>query len=162
MDLEVKFKKAVKNARIPSRAKDSDAGYDLFACDRLVIQPMERKLVPLGICIEIPEGYYGRIAPRSGLALRDGIDVLAGVVDSGYRSEIGVVLINLNLPETIYGSSPSYNAYGQMFGSVFKFEINAGDRIAQLIIEKCHSVNWVDSELSESDRGAGGFGSTGV
>jgi dUTP pyrophosphatase len=100
--------------------------------------------VNTGIQIAIPEGYYGRIAPRSGLAVKHGIDVLAGVVDSGYRGEVGVVLQNLGLMD---------------------FEYREGDRIAQLIIEKCHDVEWEEVESEEdlvsSERGEGGFGSTG-
>ena len=92
--MEIKFKCLESNAKQPYRAKESDAGYDLFATESCVIQPMERKLVSVGISIEIPDGYYGRIAPRSGLAVKNGIDVLAGVVDSGYRDCLKVVLIN--------------------------------------------------------------------
>ena len=89
----------------------------------------------------IPKGYYGRIAPRSGLALRDGIGVLGGVVDSGYRGEIGVILINSGSRD---------------------FDFYKGDRVAQLIIEKCHDIEWEECDnLDDSDRGEGGFGSTG-
>ncbi len=162
MNLDVKFSKVTKNAVIPTRAKQSDAGYDLYACDRAVIAPMERRVVPIGLCIEIPEGYYGRIAARSGLAVKKGVDILAGVIDSGYRDEVGVVIINLNLPETLFSNNAALNTFDKMFGSGVKFEIRPGDRIAQLIIEKCYSVNWIESKLSESDRGLGGFGSSGV
>ena len=96
---------------------------------------------PTGISISIPRGYYGRVAPRSGLALRDGIDVLAGVIDAGYRGEVGVILIN--------------------FGDK-SFAFRKGDRIAQLIIEKCHEVEWQEvDELNGTARGDDGFGSSG-
>ena len=139
--MKIKIKKINTDGRVPTRAKSSDAGYDLYSTVDMPITPTARQLVPTGIAIEIPEGYYGRIAPRSGLAVRAGIDILAGVVDSGYRNEIKVVMINL----------------GEGLVSV-----NKGDRIAQLIIEKCHDVEWEEvNELSDSDRGEGGFGSSG-
>ena len=139
--MKIKIKKINPDGKVPTRAKSSDAGYDLYSTADMPITPTARQLVPTGIAIEIPEGYYGRIAPRSGLAVRAGIDILAGVVDSGYRNEIKVVMINL----------------GEGLVSV-----NKGDRIAQLIIEKCHDVEWEEvNELSDSDRGEGGFGSSG-
>ena len=139
--MKIKIKKINPDGKVPTRAKSSDAGYDLYSTVDMPITPTARQLVPPGIAIEIPEGYYGRIAPRSGLAVRAGIDILAGVVDSGYRNEIKVVMINL----------------GEGLVSV-----NKGDRIAQLIIEKCYDVEWEEvNELSDSDRGEGGFGSSG-
>ena len=139
--MKIKIKKINPVGKVPTRAKSSDAGYDLYSTVDMPITPTARQLVPTGIAIEIPEGYYGRIAPRSGLAVRAGIDILAGVVDSGYRNEIKVVMINL----------------GEGLVSV-----NKGDRIAQLIIEKCYDVEWEEvNELSDSDRGEGGFGSSG-
>lgn len=139
--MKIKIKRLRPDGRVPTRAKNSDAGYDLYSTADLPITPTSRELVPTGIAIEIPEGYYGRIAPRSGLAVKAGVDILAGVIDSGYRDEVKVVMINL----------------GQGLVS-----INKGDRIAQLIIEKCHDVEWEETEeLSDSDRGEGGFGSSG-
>ena len=95
--MEIKIQKLHPRAKTPTRQKKWDAGYDLYSCDTLSISPMERKIVPVGIALEIPMGYYGRIAPRSGLAAKKGVDVLGGVIDSGYRDEIKVILINLNL-----------------------------------------------------------------
>lgn len=139
--MKIKIKRLKPDGRIPTRAKSSDAGYDLYSTVDLPITPTARELVSTGIAIEIPKGYYGRIAPRSGLAVKAGVDILAGVVDSGYRNEVKVVMINL----------------GQGLVS-----INKGDRIAQLIIEKCHDAEWEEvKELSDSDRGEGGFGSSG-
>ena len=159
--MDIKIKKLSKSAIIPSRANDSDAGYDLYATHDMVIGPMEKLVVPTGISVEIPNGYYGRVAPRSGLAVKSSIDVLAGVVDSGYRGEIGVVLINLNLPEVLFNSNKKSTAYESAFGSRNKFSISKGDRIAQLIIEKCHEIRWIESELSDSERGQDGYGSSG-
>ena len=83
--MNIKIKKINSRARIPTQATDGDAGYDLYAVRDMVIPPLSREIVPTGIQIEIPKGYYGRVAPRSGLAVKKGIDVLAGVIDSGYR-----------------------------------------------------------------------------
>lgn len=155
--IPVKFVKLNNLAIVPSNQKTGDAGYDLYATQNLKIKPMMRALVSTGLAIEIPEGYYGRIAPRSGLAVKNGIDVLAGVVDSSYRGEVKVVLINLNFDLNVY-----QNPMTQIAGSIFDFTIKPGDRIAQIIIEKYHTVSWQQAEtLSQSDR-EGGFGSTGV
>tara|TARA_Y100001963_G_scaffold129009_1_gene183853 strand:- start:475 stop:957 length:483 start_codon:yes stop_codon:yes gene_type:complete len=160
--MDIKIKRLNALSVLPTRANESDAGYDLYSCKDMVIPPMERAIVKTGIAIEIPEGFYGRIAPRSGLAVKKGIDVMAGVIDSGYRDEIGVVLVNLNLPEVLFNQNNQVSAYESAFGSMQKFSISAGDRIAQLIIEKCHNINWVEEKLSESERGTGGFGSSGA
>ncbi len=128
-------------AKMPVRAKSGDAGYDLCCVDSFTLAPGARKVVGTGVRVAISPGYYGRIAPRSGLAVKHGVDVLAGVVDSGYRDALGVVLIN-------FGSEPVAFA--------------AGDRIAQLIIERCHAVDFIACDaLPESERGTGGYGSTG-
>ena len=154
----IKYSKLHPDGKEPFRANDSDAGYDLFSTEYATLEPFQRKLISTGINIEIPEGFYGRVAPRSGLACKKGIDVMAGVIDSGYRGEIKVLLINLNFEG--YNLQP--NAFEAMFGSANRIEIKPGDRIAQLIIEKCHAVEWKTMEtLEESQRGEGGFGSSG-
>ena len=156
--MEIKYSKLHLHAKEPFRANTSDAGYDLFSTDYVTLEPFQRKLISTGINVEIPEGFYGRIAPRSGLACKKGIDVMAGVVDSGYRGEVKVLLINLNFEG--YNLKPS--AFEAMFGSANKIEIKQGDRIAQLIIEKCHNVEWKAMQtLEESQRGEQGFGSSG-
>jgi dUTP pyrophosphatase len=128
-------------AKIPSQAHSGDAGYDLSAVKDLLLLPGQRQVVPTGLILEIPVGYYGRIAPRSGLAVKQGLDVLAGVIDASYRNEIGVVLINL-------GDEP--------------IVIKTGDRIAQLIIENCQAADFqISSQLSATERQLGGFGSSG-
>jgi len=142
----MKIKLLHENAKVPLRANPEDAGADLFSVEDCSIGPGERKIIPTGISVKLPEvvgsgGYYGRIAPRSGLAAKNGIDVLAGVIDSTYTGEIKVVLLNT----------------GDKV-----FEIKSGDRIAQLIIEKHYNFNFeVVSELPKTERGSGGFGSTG-
>lgn len=131
-----------KDARIPARSNPTDAGADLFSTEAVMIHPGERKALCTGIAIEIPEGFYGRVAPRSGLAAKHGVDVLAGVVDSSYRGEIKVVLLNTDKSNT--------------------FHVEKGDRIAQLIIESHFNFPFLEYEsLGSSDRGQGGFGSTG-
>ena len=148
---------------MPNKAHAWDAGYDLYAAESLSIGPMERKVVHIGIEIELPTGYYGRIAPRSGLAVKSGIDVLAGVVDCGYRDEIRVVLINLNLPQILFANQNDKRGITntRLFGDKNRHDINVGDRIAQLIVEKCHNVTWLEGDdLSQTDR-KGGFGSSG-
>ena len=129
----IKFEKISDFAVCPSRNTSTDAGYDLCSTEFCSINPLSRRLVSTGIKIEIPEGYYGRIAPRSGLAVNKGLDVMAGVIDSGYRGELKVLLVNL---------APSTNSslpHESIFGSSSKIDIKQGDRIAQLIIEKCYS-----------------------
>jgi len=132
------------NAIVPVRARKGDAGADLFALEDDYIMPGQRKLIKTGIAIAVPNGYYARIAPRSGLAFKKGIDVMAGVIDVGYRNEVGVVLINLSDA-----------------GEEGRFAIQKGDKIAQLIIERCYDVDWqVVDNLDDTYRGQGGFGST--
>ena len=156
--MEIKYSKLHPEGKEPFRANESDAGYDLFSTEYVTIEPFQRKLVSTGINVEIPQDFYGRIAPRSGLACKKGIDVMAGIIDSGYRGEVKVLLINLNFEG--YNLQP--NAFEAMFGSANKIEIRPGDRIAQLIIEKCHTVEWKPMEtLEESQRGEQGFGSSG-
>ncbi len=156
--MEIKYSKLIDTAQVPFRANESDAGYDLFSTEYVTIEPFQRKLVATGISVEIPPGFYGRIAPRSGLACKKGIDVMAGVIDSGYRGEVKVLLISFNFEG--YNLKP--NAYEAMFGSSNKIDIKPGDRIAQLIIEKCYDVDWQQMKtLKNSERGEGGFGSSG-
>ncbi len=121
-----------------------DAGMDLLSAENTILKAGEYKLIKTGIKISIPVGYGGFVYPRSGLALKHGITVLNadGVIDPGYRGEIGVILINHSKED---------------------FNIKKGDRIAQLIIHKTYPIEWVEmEELSESERGAGGFGHTGI
>jgi dUTP pyrophosphatase len=137
----IKIKKLAEGARLPARASQHDAGADLFCLEGFTLAPGERKLIPTGLAIEVPPGYYGRVGPRSGLAVKQGIDTMAGIVDSGYRGHLQVLLINL-------GRDP------------ISFE--AGARIAQLVIERIAvcDFEWAE-ELSDTERGAGGFGSSG-
>jgi dUTP pyrophosphatase len=164
--LIVKFKKTHPSAVVPTKNSNGDAAYDLYSVDRAIIGPMNRACVSVGLSIEIPEGYYGRIAPRSGLAVKQGVDVLAGVIDSSYRGELGVVLINLNFPSEILNPEHlkgGVHSYESLFGSRQTVDLAAGSRIAQLIIERCYNVEWEEvDDLSDSVRQEGGFGSSGI
>lgn len=137
----IKIKRLHPAAQLPQRGTALAAGADLYCLEAFTLEPGERKLVPTGLAVEIPPGFYGRVAPRSGLAVKHGIDVLAGVIDADYRAEVKVPLIN-------FGRNPVC--------------INAGERIAQLIIEQAAMCDYVWAEdLSDTERGEGGFGSTG-
>tara|TARA_B100000497_G_scaffold122583_1_gene153863 strand:- start:708 stop:1163 length:456 start_codon:yes stop_codon:yes gene_type:complete len=125
-----------------------DAGIDLYATEDCIVRPGEQALVKTGISVSFSPDYYLRIAPRSGLAYKNGIDVMAGVIDSSYRGEIGVILRNHSV-----ASEEDTGA----------FIINRGDRIAQMIPERISQEQFIFvNELDDSDRGEGGFGSTGV
>lgn len=129
---------------LPTYAREGDAGLDLAAAATVTLPPGGRRLVPTGLRVAIPDGYAALVMPRSGLALRSGVTVLnaPGLIDSGYRGEIGVLLVN-------HGSEP--------------VTIGRGERIAQLVIQAVARVELVETrELPASRRGAGGFGSTGV
>jgi dUTP pyrophosphatase len=138
---ELKFKRLEESAVLPTRGSASSAGLDLHSIEHLNIGPHERVVARTGLAVAIPEGYYGRVAPRSGLAVKHGLDVLAGVIDADYRGEILCALYN---------------------GGNSAIELEAGTKICQLIVEKIITPTAVWAEnLSETTRGAGGFGSTG-
>jgi dUTP pyrophosphatase len=131
----------VKGEYAPKNAQEGDAGSDLRASEEITIPSKGRCLVPTGISMAIPKGYVGLIWPRSGLAVKHGIDSGAGVIDSGYRGEIRVLLFN---------------------HSDADFKVVKGDRIAQILIQKVETSQFIQVEtLDETERGAGGFGSTG-
>jgi len=136
----IQIKKLSDLAKTPTRGSDFAAGYDLYSTEDYNLKPGERKLFKTNIAIAIPTGLYGRVAPRSGLAFKDGLDVLAGVIDEDYRGDVGVILINL--------------------GDKVK-EIKVGDKIAQIIFENYTAAEFQDAtELPLSVRATGGFGST--
>lgn len=131
---------------LPQYATSQSAGLDLRAniAEAIILKPLERKLVPTGLFIELPDGYEAQIRPRSGLAIKSGISLVntPGTIDPDYRGEIGVIVINLSNND---------------------FELLPGERIAQMVICKFERIEWesVDS-LNDTERGAGGFGSTGT
>lgn len=139
--MKVAVKKIVPEARIPVYHHEGDAGMDLFSSVQIIIRPGETVAVPTGIQMAIPFGYVGLIWDKSGIALK-GVHRLAGVVDSGYRGEVKVVLTNL-------GHEP--------------FEITPGMKIAQMLIQRVEAPEIVEvEELDKTSRGEGGFGSTGL
>jgi dUTP pyrophosphatase len=143
--VRVEFTRLRAEARAPERAHDGDAGADLFSCERAVLAPGERASVGTGIAVAIPAGSAGLVVPRSGLALRHGIALVnaPGVVDSGYRGELRVLLLNTDRSEA--------------------FDVDPGMRIAQLIVVRFGSMDFEEvSALPASTRGQGGFGSTGL
>ncbi|PYI19213.1 deoxyuridine 5'-triphosphate nucleotidohydrolase [Aspergillus japonicus CBS 114.51] len=134
--------KLTPSGRAPTRGSAFAAGYDLYSAKDTVIPSKGKALVDTGIAIAVPEGTYGRIAPRSGLASKHFIDTGAGVIDADYRGEVKVLLFNF---------------------SDVDFEIKEGDRVAQLVLERIYTPEvTVVEKLEESVRGAGGFGSTGT
>ena len=138
----LEVKKLVQNARLPILGSANAAGYDLHSIEAKVIPARGKMLIGTGLSFAIPTGNYGRIAPRSGLAVRNSLHTGAGVIDSDYRGEVKVLIFNF---------------------SDVDFQVNEGDRICQMIIEKYTMTELAEvQELSETARGEGGFGSTGV
>lgn len=139
----VRIKKLLPEAQTPQYAKAGDAGADLCSSIATVVEPGDSKMIPTGIAIELPKGYEAQVRPRSGLAYKNQVTVLntPGTVDEGYRGEVGVILIN-------HGTEP--------------FSIKPGDRIAQLVIKPVEQAEFIVVEkLGVTERGVGGFGSTG-
>jgi dUTP pyrophosphatase len=140
----LRYARLSAGARAPARAQDGDAGYDLHASEGAMIGPGERASVGTGVAVEIPEGHAGLVLPRSGLAARHGITLpnAPGLIDSGYRGELRVLLLNADPEEP--------------------FAVEPGDRIAQLLIARVEAPELIEAEsLEETARGASGFGSTG-
>ncbi len=143
--MQIKIKNLSQHP-LPNYETMASAGMDLRAniLESITLKPLERAIVKTGLFIELPLGYEAQVRPRSGLAAKNGITVLnsPGTIDADYRGEIGVILVNLSSQD---------------------FIIHNGERIAQLVIAKHHQAQWVEvTELSETPRGKGGFGSTGV
>jgi dUTP pyrophosphatase len=143
--IELSIQRLRDDAVVPTRAYDGDAGLDLAACERVELGPGERATVGTGLAVAIPQGYAGFVQPRSGLASRHGITIVntPGLVDSGYRGELKVILLNTDASEP--------------------FVVEPGMRIAQLVVMQVPVVDPVEvDELPESERGVRGFGSSAV
>lgn len=138
----IRIKKLHPDAHLPAYAHGplEDAGLDLRSVEQIVLQPGIAQAVPTGIAIELPPGYEAQVRPRSGMALKHSVTVNFGTIDPGYRGEIRVVMFNLGRSD---------------------YTVENGDRIAQLVIARYEAVEWVEGELGDSARGAGGFGSSG-
>jgi dUTP pyrophosphatase len=142
--MKLRFARLSEKATLPTRANEGDAGLDLYAAEPAHLGPGERWSIPTGVAVEIPEGHAGLVLPRSGLARKHGISLVnsPGLIDAGYRGEIKVLLLNTD-PAEVYRVEP-------------------GDRIAQLLVVEIAAPEPVEAtELAESARGDGGFGSSG-
>ena len=142
--MRISLKRLDPDLPVPAHAHPGDGGVDLHAAEAVTLAPGERAIVPTGIAVAIPAGHAGFVVPRSGLAARDGVSIVnaPGLVDSGYRGEIKVILVNLG-PNAV--------------------DIARGDRIAQLVVMSVETQEFeVVDELPDSPRGEGGFGSTGA
>lgn len=140
--MKLLIQKLNPHATVPRYAHDGDAGLDLYAAHSVTLQPGERAQVGTSVALAIPEGYVGLIWDKSGLAQKQGLKTLGGVVDSGYRGEVMVGVVNL-------GSEP--------------YTLEAGHKVAQMLIQKVETVEIEEvRELSDTSRGTGGFGSTGT
>lgn len=143
-EIDLAIKRLDDSVELPSYAYRGDAGLDLRSTIDLVLQPFERALIPTGLAVAIPEGYAGFIQPRSGRALKEGLSMAntPGLIDSHYRGELKIIAVNLDATTPI--------------------EIKKGERVAQLVIQEVPIVNLIEvDELEETDRGTGGFGSSG-
>ncbi len=143
--VNVSIKRLDPTVELPTYAYEGDAGLDLRANESATLAPFERKLISTGIAIALPDGYAGFVQPRSGMALKRGLSIVntPGLIDAHYRGELKVILINLDAHEPV--------------------SIERGERIAQLVIQQVPQVRLTEvDELNETDRGAGGFGSSGV
>jgi dUTP pyrophosphatase len=141
--IDIKFQKLHPDAQVPSYAHVGDAGADVYAVAEVMLQPQHRAAISTGLAVDIPIGYEIQVRPKSGLALKHGIAVLnsPGTVDAGYRGEIQVIVINLGTEA---------------------YTFTKGQKIAQLVLKPVIQAQYIEGELGTSDRGIGGFGSTGL
>lgn len=146
--VRVGFKRLSDDAILPTKAHPTDSGYDLYANEDVIIEPGETKVIPTGIAVKLPAGYEAQVRPRSGVTSKSKLRVQLGTIDNGYTGEIGVIVDNIE-------SRPNY------FG---KHKIRKGDRIAQLVVQPLPAVEAyeIEGDLEQTERGAGGFGSSGV
>ena len=168
----VGFKRLSDSATIPTKAHASDSGFDLFASEDVIIEPGETSIVPTGIAVELPEGFEAQVRPRSGVTAKTKLRVQLGTIDNGYTGEIGVIVDNTNEPQMaikrIWTIDHDYGVDGAcniktLKGGTFVL-IRKGDRIAQLVVQALPQFESVEITgfSDDSERGEGGFGSTGV
>jgi dUTP pyrophosphatase len=142
--MQIRIQRTHPQAILPAYAHGpaEDAGMDLHAVEDVTLEPGVARLVPTGLTLEVPSGYEAQVRPRSGLALKHAITIpnAPGTIDPGYRGEVRVIMLNL-------GRDP--------------YTVHAGDRIAQMVVARYESVEWLEEGLADSARGAGGFGSSG-
>ena len=142
--MQIRIQRIHPKAILPAYAHGpaEDAGMDLHAVEDVVLEPGVARLVPTGLTLEVPPGFEAQVRPRSGLALKHAITIpnAPGTIDPGYRGEVRVIMLNLGREA---------------------YTVHAGDRIAQMIVARYQAVEWLEGDLAESSRGAGGFGSSG-
>src|SRR5690625_4433665 len=179
--VKVGFKRLNDNAVIPTKAHPTDSGFDLYASEDVIIEPGKTVVVPTGIAVELPKGFEAQVRPRSGVTAKTKLRVHLGTIDNGYKGEIGVIVDNIRTPiktvdvnggRTGMSSVTTTDAYtecgtGRYMGKRIidgKYVIRKGDRIAQLVVQALPAVTVVeiDDFTEDSERGEGGFGSTGV
>jgi len=171
--IPVKVKRLHPDAVIPKYAHEGDAGFDLVAVEDVIVEPGETVKVPTGLAFELPPGYEMQIRPRSGITLKTKLRVQLGTVDASYRGEINVIVDNfdydagpyddelIDITGNILRASDYFNVWDEF--AIGSYLIRKGDRIAQAVINAVpHAIITEVNELSESERGTGGFGSTGV
>lgn len=165
----VGFKRLTESAILPVRAHNTDSGFDLYADETVVVRANETVLVKTGIAVQLPPGYEAQVRPRSGISSKTPLRVILGTVDNGYRGEISIIVDNGFVPSQ--DIQLSYNDEGDIVGVDLydddytdSFKIEKGSKIAQLVVAPYYTGTSyeVKEELSESERGANGFGSTGV
>lgn len=159
--MKIKFKKLSETAITPIREHDNDAGWDLFADEDITIKYGETQIVPTNIALEIPDGYFADIRPRSGLTLKTPIRVHLGTIDAGYRSGLGIITENAN-HKTAHRYLKQFKHTD--FDTALDIHIKKGDKIAQLVFHKLPEIELTETtgDLSESKRGLKGFGSSGT
>jgi len=183
--IKVGFKRLNDNAIIPSKAFPTDSGFDLYASKDVIIGPGETTVVPTGIAVQLPEGYEAQVRPRSGVTSKTKLRVQLGTIDNAYRGEIGVIVDNIRTPTLIiedlgvnsYVIQEDYDVHAETLDGDFEeidrpkysimdgsYVVRKGDKLAQLVIQPLPTVEAyeVEGELEETERGEGGFGSTGV
>ncbi|KKP89461.1 MAG: Deoxyuridine 5'-triphosphate nucleotidohydrolase [Parcubacteria group bacterium GW2011_GWA2_36_10] len=139
--MKIKVKKLKAEAVLPQMMRQGDAAFDLATCEDVLLHPGETKIIPIGLALEIPVGFVGNIRDRSGLAGKHALHTLAGIIDSNYRGEIGIVMTNLSQTD---------------------YQIKIGDRVAQMLIQKIEITEFEEvEELSDTNRGEKGFNSSG-
>lgn len=175
MSIEIGFKKLSEEAIIPTRAHKTDSGFDLYALEDTIIKPGETRIIQTGIAVDLPEGYEAQIRPKSGITAKTKLRVQLGTIDQDYTGELGVIVDNIyaekrGLSSSIYtvdggttlldGQAILQERKKEFVGS---YLIEKGKQIAQLVVQKLPEVEAIEIDsLEETERGDGGFGSTGV
>lgn len=166
--IKVGFKRLRDEATIPTKAHATDSGFDLYALEDTIIEPGETAIVPTGIAVKLPPGYEAQIRPRSGVTMRSKLRVQLGTIDNDYRGELGIIVDNIN-PDNgrKYRELKTIDGLGERVSEYYaagSYRVRKGDRVAQLVIQPLPSFETyeIEGELDETERGEGGFGSTGA